>query len=319
MTPENKLDFPQELLLLTKSFIPSWDLRSHVCFYLSSPRVAALYDSEEDPDAFWRLLCWENAIGAGLLQYENMDNDLWAYMSGSIEGLSWKDIAVDCISRDGFCTHPQCGETLLEYNRQRMREAAQYTEPFHPLRVSDNNYEATLDIHQLLGHIDFKRDRNIFERRPAVEHDAHLRPPGAPVRRTDDPEYMHRRDEYPGLYLAEHPLATRSFATLTPVSNIMLLHLGGVDLREGVMERGRAITVFDIVAAIHQEIDRYLTVDDACEYVSMHERCFPKEWTYRDAFSMTRTLRSILSVCPINTLEHQETNEYGPAFSFDQH
>ncbi|KAH9950020.1 hypothetical protein B0H21DRAFT_706505 [Amylocystis lapponica] len=30
--------------------------------------------------------------------------------------VSWTDIALDCIARDGFCTHPQCGGGLLEWN-----------------------------------------------------------------------------------------------------------------------------------------------------------------------------------------------------------
>ncbi|KAI0367598.1 hypothetical protein BV20DRAFT_551379 [Pilatotrama ljubarskyi] len=320
MAPTEKLDFPQELLIVIKEHPPSWDLRSHVCFYLSSSRVAALYDSTDDPDAFWQLLCWENGIGAGIVKHENIDPALRPHIVSAVPGLSWKEIAIDCISRDGFCKHPQCGETLLEYNRQRMREAAEHVEPLKPRRLGMNDGDyVPLEIHQLLGHIEFKRYSDMFRGDP-VELDAHLRDPDAPLRAVDDIQYYQLGEDYTGLYLARHPLAARSFATSTPVSNMILLRLGGLRLTEAIMERGgRAIIVFDVVKAVHRELDRYLTVDNACEYVSMHERCFPKDWTYKDAFSTTRHLRSILAVCPIETLEYEENTEYGPAFAFRQH
>ncbi|KAI0741821.1 hypothetical protein C8Q80DRAFT_159767 [Daedaleopsis nitida] len=39
-------------------------------------------------------------------------------------GTSWRYIALVCIRVDGFCTPSQCGESLLENNRQRMQVAA---------------------------------------------------------------------------------------------------------------------------------------------------------------------------------------------------
>ena len=104
-----KLHLPHELLLIIKEHIDPSDLRTHVCYYLSDPRVSALYDSELDPDAFWKLACWNCGIGAGLTPSEETGD------------FTWKDIAIDCIVRDGFCEHPHCGEALMDYNRERTK------------------------------------------------------------------------------------------------------------------------------------------------------------------------------------------------------
>ena len=100
------LDLPAELGLMIKNAIPASDLRTHVCFYLSSPHCAILYDSDPDPDDFWMRACWSCGIGALDVEF--------------IMQRSWRDIAFECIQADGFCTHPQCGESLLEYNRQSL-------------------------------------------------------------------------------------------------------------------------------------------------------------------------------------------------------
>ena len=95
---------PIEILLLIKHSIHPSDLRTHVCYYLSSPKIALLYDSGKEGDAFWELACWQCGIGM-LPSDEESDK-------------SWKDIAIDCIKRDGFCTSPSCGENLLCLNRE---------------------------------------------------------------------------------------------------------------------------------------------------------------------------------------------------------
>ena len=96
---------PPELWVYLKSCIPPWDLRTHVCFYQTHPFFAALYDSEADADAFWRRACWLCGIG-------------WIAELDRKSDTCWRDIAVECIERDGFCTLPGCGERLLRYNRE---------------------------------------------------------------------------------------------------------------------------------------------------------------------------------------------------------
>ena len=95
---------PTEILLLIRDGIDSSDLRTHVCYYLSSRRVASLYDSEQDADEFWELACWHCGLG---LTPADEDADR-----------SWRDIAIECIKADGFCTLPGCGERLLRQNRE---------------------------------------------------------------------------------------------------------------------------------------------------------------------------------------------------------
>ena len=93
---------PIEILLLIKRSIHPSDLRTHVCYYLSSPKIALLYDSAKEGDAFWELACWYCGLGV--------------VPSDEESGKSWKDVAIDCIKHDGFCTIPWCGENRLRQN-----------------------------------------------------------------------------------------------------------------------------------------------------------------------------------------------------------
>ncbi|KAI0664506.1 hypothetical protein C8Q70DRAFT_1049976 [Cubamyces menziesii] len=310
-----KLDFPAELLLVIKELLDPSDLRTHACYYLSSPRVAALYDSVQDPDAFWKLACWNCGIGAGLSRLENLPQEIWS----DFDGLTWKNIALDCIVRDGFCRHPRCGEVLLEYNRESMRNIAGEVIPFQPYdSLNHEDYVAILS-HRLFGDIEFKRDRNIFaiETTP-VERDAHLRTPGAPARRIDIPGYKSLPDDYPGLYLTDHPLAARSFATCAPVSTMMLLPIMGHWLVDhGKIQLSRPITVLDVLEVVHKDLDKRLDVDELCQHMSFHDQCIPEEWPHAEAFRVARTIRSMLSVCPMKELEYEETDDDGAVLSLE--
>ena len=95
---------PNELLLEVKAHIPHSDLRSHVCFYKSCHRVAALYGTLDEEEAFWRQACW--LAGIGSIEEDRSKTD--PYM--------WRRIAFDCIACDGFCKDWRCGSALLETN-----------------------------------------------------------------------------------------------------------------------------------------------------------------------------------------------------------
>lgn len=95
---------PTEILILIRDWIDPSDLRTHVCYYLSSRKVSSLYDTEEDADEFWELACWHCGIGL-----TPSDEDA---------GRLWRDVAIECIKQDGFCTLPGCGESLLRRNRE---------------------------------------------------------------------------------------------------------------------------------------------------------------------------------------------------------
>ncbi len=96
LPPNPKL--PPELLSMVKEFIPIEDLRTHVCFYNTCHTVASFYGkTPEEEEAFWKKSC--TLCGLCLVNDE-----------------SWKAVAFECISQDGFCSHPACGGALLDWN-----------------------------------------------------------------------------------------------------------------------------------------------------------------------------------------------------------
>lgn len=93
---------PTELLFTIKESIPDSDLRTHVCFHQSHPRMQSLYGTEERQEEFFKRACW--LAGIGLISDEEALT------------VSWKGIAIECILKDGFCKHPRCGAAILESN-----------------------------------------------------------------------------------------------------------------------------------------------------------------------------------------------------------
>ena len=190
--------------------------------------------------------------------------------------------------------------------------------PFKPYNTSDYEERIAISGHKLFRHIEFRRDRPRFtvtERSP-IERDAHLRMPGTPARRINNEDFESQPDDYPGLYLGEHPLAARSFATLAPVSSMLLLYFartwsGG----DGWITLSRPIIILDVLKHIYKEyvrpqslsvaspadvnscsLDNYLNVMSAYEHISLHEGCIPEKWSHTEAFRIACTMRSMLSV-----------------------
>lgn len=242
-------DLPPELQLSIKDFISPSDLRTHVCFFLSDTQCASLYSHRANSESFWMLLCWNNGIGHLSSEMEIQEN--------------WRDIAISIIRADGFCTHPQCGEALLEYNRMcfstfprlpvlnassegaNMREAAKHIQPFSPLRVSRSyKGEASMAIHRVFGHISFRPGNEVgLLNQPSIRQDAHLRPPGQVKFKTpaNDREY-----------LSKHPLVARSFATFVPTTSFFLLGMGTeFDHYKLKSTSRRPLTVLDVLGLVH--------------------------------------------------------------------
>ncbi|KAH9933098.1 hypothetical protein B0H21DRAFT_894466 [Amylocystis lapponica] len=135
------IDLPNEILFQIKGHISASDLRTHVCFYRSDPHISALYAAEPDEEAFWEQACWLAGIG---LKHSESPQKL------SLSDYTWKKIAFDCIEWDGFCDHPQCGNTLLEYNARCMAECIEdgsipYTKPL-AVKQSAELEESTIHI-----------------------------------------------------------------------------------------------------------------------------------------------------------------------------
>ncbi|KAI0794407.1 hypothetical protein C8Q74DRAFT_575000 [Fomes fomentarius] len=256
--------FPTEIFLAIKHAIHPYDLRTHVCFYLSSREIAGLYDVEQDPDGFWELACWH--CGIGMLP---SDED---------SRRPWKDIAIECIKRDGFCTLPWCGESMLCFNRWNMTQASQHLD-LAPLEVFlDADPEVTLNIHPALETIRFATSRGPLLR------DA-LSSPGTVF--TGDVNTA----------LGTHPLLCRSFATSAPTAKLMLRPIAGRLLSSHALSRENAITVFDVVKAIHDDLDTPMSVKEVCMFLDLHEDCLPAKVTrsIRAPFQHLQTLRNLLS------------------------
>ena len=88
---------PLELFMMIKESIPVSDLRTHVCFYNTCRTFARLYGDSADQAEFWRQSCLY--CGLTMLGHDG----------------SYKDLAFDCIVKDGFYPHPQCGGSRLEW------------------------------------------------------------------------------------------------------------------------------------------------------------------------------------------------------------
>lgn len=89
---------PIELMTMVKNYIPISDLRTHVCLYHTCQAVATLYGPPDDQEMFWYRSCRSTGITVC-----NTDE-------------TYKALAFRCISQDGFCSHPNCGGSLLERN-----------------------------------------------------------------------------------------------------------------------------------------------------------------------------------------------------------
>ncbi|KAI0798641.1 hypothetical protein BC629DRAFT_1501471 [Irpex lacteus] len=118
---------PVELLLLVKEHILLSDLRTHVCFYNTCRTIAAFYGDNSQQNAFWRRACALSGIG---------------WLRGDS---SWKEIALETIAKDGFCTHPHCGATLLGWNAAYV-ERAMHNHDWDP---EEGAWDGTFDSEEL--------------------------------------------------------------------------------------------------------------------------------------------------------------------------
>ncbi|CCM02645.1 uncharacterized protein FIBRA_04749 [Fibroporia radiculosa] len=229
---------PVELLLAVKESIGDCDLRTHVCFYNTCRRVAALYD--RDGENIWELLC--RHVGLGLLHEETRHR----------EEISWKKIAFDCIAEDGFCSHPLCGTRRLTENARSMQEAIRKWgmkfldsgKAYKP----DSRLQGVI-INPVFEHIGFQ-----------LGHPLQMQFP------TEDDAFLHC-DDIPGYpqarrTLCKHPIAYRSFATFPPLRWMTLLISPALEYD---LLNHSGVTVYDIELDLRADLDRSLTVIDLQE------------------------------------------------------
>ncbi|KAH9928759.1 hypothetical protein B0H21DRAFT_120247 [Amylocystis lapponica] len=258
------LDLPNELLLRVQEFIPDEDLRTHVCFHHTCPRVASLYGDTDEQELFWQKTCRLAALG--LIEDEKEDS------------VSWTAIAFDCIARDGFCKHPQCGGGLLERNAREMEK-----EP----SLDDEGMEIS-ECHYLFSWLEFCKHRTGME-------DGFLRPNSKDVTLAI----------VPSLLLRNHPIASRSFATFPTMGAMVICTIAGHDTPEVVRPSG--VTVWDVQANIQSVLDIQLHVSDLNAYMlPMVKNLTSRGWDILTVFGMMETLRSAFKMIRWSGLQWDE-------------
>ncbi|KAI1781662.1 hypothetical protein LXA43DRAFT_646959, partial [Ganoderma leucocontextum] len=149
---------------------------------------------------------------------------------------------------------------------------------------------------------------------PPVDRDAHLRLP-ADVLTSEALESVSKR-----AYLWRHPLAGRSFATFVPTLSVLLLAVAGIESRHDQISSTRALTVLEVLELIQKDLNRNLTVRDVSDYVLAHEECLSQhDWSTQETMMRTRSLREILTICPIQDVVLDDYTNSGPAFSVELH
>ncbi|KAI0358201.1 hypothetical protein OH77DRAFT_1397649 [Trametes cingulata] len=299
------LPLPVEIFLTFRECIPLSDIRTHVCFYKTHPRIAALYDAEEKSDEFWRHLCWHSGITA-------------LYGDDLKDPGCWRRIAMEVVEKDGFCKHPQCGEGLLEYNRQRMVLAEKHVRS--PLiyafkqhgtapatKGDDSSCLERLTMHRALSHLMFSPCSSGPTSGPyeGVGEEALLRPAA------------HEEGTYDGsIVLMDHPLIQRSFATDVPVGQLCLTRLVGPFGEDGV-GRPSGISVLDVVELIHCGLDRDLGSSAMLLFLMTMFDSLDEDWPATIPSEQLRTIRGLLRVCHLAEYKYEGTLVRGtvPHFS----
>ncbi|KAI0075382.1 hypothetical protein K474DRAFT_1408927 [Panus rudis PR-1116 ss-1] len=192
---------PTELLYAIKSFISESDFRTNVCFYRADPRFAALYGREEDVRRYWEKLCVEHGIGCTTDEDPDANVDFW------------RDVAFECIDRDGWCTHPQCGAKRLSANKQELERT---------------DREGCASSNQVFRSLGFRREPD--DNRRALD-DILL-----DFGKVED-------EETPDKYLREHRIAYRSRATFPPIKTLTIC-IGDIEYHS---QNVHGLTVGDVI------------------------------------------------------------------------
>ncbi|KAF7799184.1 hypothetical protein EIP86_010415 [Pleurotus ostreatoroseus] len=124
---------PFDILIMIKMLIPITDLRTHVCFYNTCRAIALLYGTPDEEEAFWEKSC--RLCGIHMMDCDD---------PGQLETCrTWKEVAFDCIAKDGFCNHPFCGDALLQYNAVQIADTVKRIPQWDPETACDSQVIGT--------------------------------------------------------------------------------------------------------------------------------------------------------------------------------
>ncbi|KAL4248764.1 hypothetical protein ABKN59_007165 [Abortiporus biennis] len=256
--------FPNEILLLIKENIPISDLRTHVCYYHTCRTIAAFYGDESQQAAFWR----KSFLHAGL-GYTGLAS-------------SYKDLAFECIARDGFCSHPDCGGALLDWNARQVEKAM--------IATGWDPEGDPWDTHLL--------DSWAVSLTKSLYHYQHMILP------------IHRRT------ISEHPIVRHSIATFPALNRLNIEYDAEDPIVEEVFRPG-GVTVHDVVRVIRKGLDERLAVYDLHGLLLRSFSCLQptRPTMLMSNLSRWATLRGLWAKCRLDAVESSRVGSQGPIFS----
>ncbi|CAL1705921.1 unnamed protein product [Somion occarium] len=283
---------PLELLMIVKESIPISDLRTHVCFYNTCRAFASWYGSTGEQADFWRRSC----LLAGLT-FTGRDS-------------SYKDIAFECISQDGFCSHPSCGGSQLEWNAKQVAIAMQCKggwdpeeAPWHSATWDNESGFPTPKPNRIFAHLAFRKSRRTGSNKL---DDVFLRNDAANI-------------PYDKRALRYHPIAWRSIATFPGLVAMKLSYPGeaGRVINEAtdyvsMKAKTTPLNVLSVVDSIRRGLDDGLEVSQLCELLDGCFACVqpPTPVVFVDELKKFQTLRGLWAVSRWDGLEFDGTWEF---------
>ncbi|KAJ3487685.1 hypothetical protein NLI96_g3361 [Meripilus lineatus] len=290
---------PVELLSEIKSHISHGDLFTLVCFYKTCTRFAQLFGPAETQAQFWESACL--LAGLGCLPGEEPDE------------VDWKDVAFDCIERDGFCENPECGRALLEWNEaDKMADTTSLT--WAPTWDTFDDWAAMIDsptwTNQTIQEIAFSNTSSLLDPIDAKE-DAYFRQYNDIHDETEEPD-KDSKD-----YLWDHPIACRSFAIFPPTRSMSIMTLVGTK----TVKNENGVTVWDEICSIQEVLDTYPGLDDLSDLFRLLEYDLPLVFgegcSLSEFLSRIRKYRGLLQFFGISEIEMEEWEDHdsGPLLS----
>ncbi|KAI0784630.1 hypothetical protein C8Q75DRAFT_809811 [Abortiporus biennis] len=297
--------FPNEILLLIKENIPISDLRTHVCYYHTCRTIAAFYGDESQQAAFWR----KSFLHAGL-GYTGLAS-------------SYKDLAFECIARDGFCSHPDCGGALLDWNARQVEKAMIATgwdpegDPWDthlldswgeldPLTLQQQSSYPDVMTNIIFSSVAYKKLIPLSTYDVPFPRDSFLR--------CHDPNGfrlpIHRRT------ISEHPIVRHSIATFPALNRLNIEYDAEDPIVEEVFRPG-GVTVHDVVRVIRKGLDERLAVYDLHGLLLRSFSCLQptRPTMLMSNLSRWATLRGLWAKCRLDAVESSRVGSQGPIFS----
>ncbi|CAL1708171.1 unnamed protein product [Somion occarium] len=259
------------------------DLRTHICFYKASSRFAALYGDEDQEEAFWESSC----ILSGLGYIEDED----------LNATPWKEVAFDCIEKDGFCAHPQCGGARLEWNARQI--AATMDLPGKPSSPDvqkrilglEPNHRPNLTSNPVIKGLTFThKPRGDLDDDDAFKNEAYLD-------HSQEEGVDSKVHHPPELEWHRHPIARRSFAVFPLVTRLCITNYPDFESTTCSIVSHCGLTMDDIVRDMHNSMDRLMSLTEIQSLlgtVSDLNEVFPDAVRFLSVLDRLNTMRGIL-------------------------